>query len=457
MAVSKKAILVVDDNQEILIATRMLLKPHYQKVVTLNNPHDIASTMADQEFALILLDMNFTRDSTSGAEGFYWLKQIKAIDENAVVLLFTAFGDMSMAVEAIKQGASDFVLKPWQNEKLLATVANCVELNAQRQKSKKLDQIAQLSLAAQNKPFENLIAQSSAMEHVFQTIEKAAKTDANVLVLGESGTGKELIARALHKQSLRSKQTFLSVDMGTIASSLFESELFGHVRGAFTDAKENKQGRFELADEGTLFLDEIANIPLALQGKLLTAIQNRMITPVGGSKQIDVDIRLITATNVNLYDMVNEGSFRQDLLYRINTVEINLPPLRQRQQDIPLLVNFYTKLYSDKYKLGSKLVDDKTMQSLVDYPWPGNIRELQHLVERAVILSESTHLQFQLSKNLTQAQPLQQLPNTYNLAEIEQHTIERAIKDFKGNISHAAKALGITRASLYRKMEKFGV
>ncbi|CAH9049414.1 Transcriptional regulatory protein ZraR [Pseudoalteromonas holothuriae] len=457
MAISEKAILVVDDNKEILVATRMLLKPHYKKVMTLDNPHDIANTMAKQKFALILLDMNFTRDSTSGAEGFYWLKQIKTIDEDAVVVLFTAFGDMSMAVDAIKQGASDFVLKPWQNEKLLATVANCVELNTQRQTNKKLNQIAQLTLAAQNKPFENLIAASPAMEDVFQTIEKAAKTDANVLVLGESGTGKELIARELHKQSLRAKQTFLSVDMGTIASSLFESELFGHVKGAFTDAKENKQGRFELADDGTLFLDEIANIPLALQGKLLTAIQNTMITPVGGSKQIDIDIRLITATNVNLYDMVQSGNFRQDLLYRINTVEITLPPLRERLHDIPLLVEFYTKLYSEKYKLGNKFVDDKTMQSLIDYPWPGNIRELQHLAERAVILSESAQLQFQLSNKSTQIQSMQKTPNTYNLAELEQHTIERAIKDFKGNISHAAKALGITRASLYRKMEKFGV
>ncbi|KPH60771.1 sigma-54-dependent transcriptional regulator [Pseudoalteromonas porphyrae] len=456
MSLSDKAILVVDDNAEILIATKMLLKQHYKKVMTLDNPHDIAQAFAKQSFSLVLLDMNFTRDSTSGAEGFYWLKQIKALDEDAVVVLFTAFGDMSMAVEAIKLGASDFVLKPWQNEKLLATVANCIDLSTQRQKTKKLNQIAQLSLAAQNRPFENLIAASPAMEQVFTTIEKAAKTDANVLILGESGTGKEVIAREFHKHSLRAKDTFLSVDMGTIASSLFESELFGHTKGAFTDAKENKQGRFELADMGTLFLDEIANTPLELQGKLLTAIQNRVITPVGGSKQIEIDIRLITATNVNLYDRVREGSFRQDLLYRINTVEITLPPLRDRPQDIPLLVEFYTHLYSEKYKLPVKSISDNTLDELFTYAWPGNIRELQHLVERAVILSDGNQLHFQLA-NTQHSEAIALKPITYNLAEIEQITIEQALADFKGNISHTAKALGITRPSLYRKMEKYGV
>lgn len=456
MAVIDKSILVVDDNAEILIATKMLLKQHYKRVVTLDNPHNINDAMEKESFSLILLDMNFTRESTSGAEGFYWLKQIKAIDEDAVVVLFTAFGDMSMAVDAIKQGASDFVLKPWQNEKLLATVANCIDLSSQRQKSKKLNQIAALSLADQNRPFENLIAKSPAMEQVFTTLEKAAKTDANVLILGESGTGKEVIAREFHKQSLRANDTFLSVDMGTIASSLFESELFGHAKGAFTDAKENKQGRFELADTGTLFLDEIGNIPLELQGKLLTAIQNRVITPVGGSKEISVDIRLITATNMNLYDMVREGSFRQDLLYRINTVEITLPALRDRPQDIPLLIEFYADLYCKKYKLNHKTVSDKTMSQLLAYDWPGNIRELQHLVERSVILSDGEQLQFQLMPSQETQSGTAQF-DTYNLADIEQMTIERAIADFKGNISHAAKALGITRASLYRKMEKYGV
>ncbi|TMP80214.1 sigma-54-dependent Fis family transcriptional regulator [Pseudoalteromonas phenolica] len=456
MAVIDKSILVVDDNAEILIATKMLLKQHYKRVVTLDNPHNISDAMEKESFSLILLDMNFTRESTSGAEGFYWLKQIKAIDEDAVVVLFTAFGDMSMAVDAIKQGASDFVLKPWQNEKLLATVANCIDLSSQRQKSKKLNQIAALSLADQNRPFENLIAKSPAMEQVFTTLEKAAKTDANVLILGESGTGKEVIAREFHKQSLRANDTFLSVDMGTIASSLFESELFGHAKGAFTDAKENKQGRFELADTGTLFLDEIGNIPLELQGKLLTAIQNRVITPVGASKEISVDIRLITATNMNLYDMVREGSFRQDLLYRINTVEITLPALRDRPQDIPLLIEFYADLYCKKYKLSHKTVSDKTMAQLLAYDWPGNIRELQHLVERSVILSDDEQLQFQLMPSQETQSGSAQL-DTYNLADIEQMTIERAIADFKGNISHAAKALGITRASLYRKMEKHGV
>ena len=446
-------ILIVDDNPDVLIATKMLLKQHYSHVETENNPHQLAQHIQQKQYHVILLDMNFTRDSISGEEGFYWLKQIKAMDQDVAVVMFTAFGDMNTAIDAIKAGANDFVLKPWQNEKLLATVANCVALNESKRQVSHLSALENVRQAQQNKPFEHLIAQSPAMSLVFSTIEKAAKTDANVLILGESGTGKELIARELHRQSARNDKVFLSVDMGTIAESLFESELFGHKRGAFTDAKENRKGRFELAHNGTLFLDEIGNISLASQGKLLTAIQNRVITPVGSGQEKAVDIRLVTATNMPLYDMVREGSFRQDLLYRINTVEVQLPALRNRPQDIPLLIEFYVQKYCEKYQLPMKTVSDKEMENLCHYYWPGNIRELQHLVERAVILAEDGQLSFQLPQQHQSTSDVSQ--QTYNLAEIERITVDNVMREFKGNVSHAAKALGITRTSLYRKLEKY--
>ncbi len=450
------SILIVDDNEEVLTATRMLLKRHYKTIITETNPERLPELMAKNTFSVVLLDMNFTRDATSGQEGFHWLEKIKKLDANTVVILFTAFGDMTIAIEAIKNGANDFILKPWQNEKLLATIASSVALSSSKRRVEHLSQLEVLHQHQQNKPFEQLIADSPAMQQVFAMVEKAARTDANVLILGESGTGKEVIARALHQQSLRKDEVFLNVDMGSISTSLFESELFGHKKGAFTDAKADRKGRFELAQQGSLFLDEIGNLDLASQAKLLSAIQNRKITPVGGTKELAVDIRLISATNMPLYDMVRENTFRQDLLYRINTVEVHLPPLRQRTQDIPTLVNYYVNYYADKYKLGQRSVDDKTMEQLCSYAWPGNIRELQHLTERAVILADDHQLSFQLSMHQPQAAQSNEQTN-FNLAELEQKTVELAVKTLKGNVSHAAKALGITRTSLYRKMEKYGL
>ena len=463
MAKNPAKILVVDDNKDVLIAAKMLLKQHYQQVDTEDNPHNLATLMAKSQYQVILLDMNFTRDSISGDEGFYWLKKIKEFDANVVVILITAFGDVNTAVDAVKAGATDFVLKPWQNQKLLTTVSSAVSLNKSHAKIEQLSQLQSAIGLDTDQQYQHFIATSPAMAQVMTTIEKAAKTDANVLILGESGTGKELVARELHRQSLRHKEIFLSVDMGTIAESLFESELFGHKKGAFTDAKTSRKGRFELADSGSLFLDELGNIPMQLQGKLLTVIQNRVVTPVGDSREISMDIRLIAATNMPLYDMVREGQFRQDLLYRINTVEIHIPPLRERLQDIPLLVAHYIQHFSKKYKLVTKPLSKGDMEQLCSYHWPGNIRELQHIVERAVIMADDGLLCFVLASNQHQGvstEPSQDClltSNTLNLTAIEEMAVEKALRKNTGNISHAAKELGITRTSLYRKMEKYGL
>jgi two-component system response regulator HydG len=452
-------LLVVDDNKDVLIAAKMLLKQHYVEVITEDNPHNLPSLMAQKHFQVILLDMNFTRDSISGDEGFYWLRKIKELDPAVVVILITAFGDVNTAVDAVKAGATDFVLKPWQNQKLLTTLSSAVSLNKSNVENDRLSQIQSTIRHDTDQQYQNFIATSPSMKQVFETIEKAAKTDANVLILGESGTGKELVARELHRQSLRHKEIFLSVDMGTIAESLFESELFGHKKGAFTDAKASRKGRFELAHGGSLFLDELGNIPMQLQGKLLTAIQNRVVTPVGDEREISMDIRLIAATNMPLYDMIREGAFRQDLLYRINTVEIHIPPLRERLQDIPLLIEHYVQLYSKKYKLVSEPLCAETLQQLCSYHWPGNIRELQHIVERAVIMADHGQLNFQLStaKHAPSNSSEHLLSvDSLNLATIEKLAVEKALRKNTGNISHAAKELGITRTSLYRKMEKYG-
>lgn len=462
MAKNPGSILVVDDNPDILLAAKMLLKQHYSRIDTLDNPHQLTEQLAKTSYQVILLDMNFTKDSISGAEGFYWLKKIQEIDANVVVILITAFGDVDTAVDAVKAGAADFVLKPWQNQKLLTTISSALTLNQSRKEVERLHQIQATIEQDSNQQYQRFIFESPAMKQVFSTLEKAAKTDANVLILGESGTGKELIARQLHQHSLRADEIFLSVDMGTIAETLFESELFGHKKGAFTDAKANKKGRFELAEKGSLFLDELGNISLQLQSKLLTVIQNRVITPLGDTRPVNMDIRLITATNMPLYDMVREGTFRQDLLYRINTVEIHLPPLRERLQDIPLLIDHYVGLFAKKYKIAVKPLSSATMDELCRYPWPGNIRELQHLVERAVIMADQGLLQFQLNNNpmpVTTTMSTNEAlltANTLNLEAIERIAVEKALRKNSGNISHAAKELGITRTSLYRKMEKYG-
>jgi len=458
MEMKQGRVLVVDDDGDVLQAARLFLKQHVALVETEKDPKSLPTLLRNQSYDLILLDMNFTEDVSSGEEGFFWLEKIKEIDPSIAVILITAYGDIDKAVKAVKNGATDFVLKPWQNEKLLATVSSALRLTDSRRQVVVLqDQQKQLSSDIDHH-YRDIIGRSTSMLDVFQTIEKVAATDANVLILGENGTGKELIARAIHRRSHRSENVFINLDMGSISENLFESELFGYVKGAFTDAKEDRAGRFEIANKGTLFLDEIGNIPLALQAKLLTVLQSRKVTRVGTVNSKAIDIRLVCATNQSLNEMVSSGGFRQDLLFRINTIEIHLPPLRDRNEDVSLLVEHFIKLYSKKYHKEPKKLSETTLKKLMDYHWPGNVRELQHAIERAVILSDSNLLaptDFMLIK---QDDEIEQMHiEDYNLEEVEKMVLRKAMKKHSGNISKAAEELGLTRASLYRRLEKYGL
>lgn len=449
-------ILAVDDNEDILFALKLLLKTHAEAIVTLSDPHKIPEAMAKDEFDVILLDMNFTKDAISGQEGFDWLGKILEIDADAVVVFITAYGDAEKAVKAIKAGATDFVLKPWQNEKLLATMSSSIKLRKSRRENDNLRSKQKELSAVMDQPFADFIGASPEMQKVFATIQKVAATDANVLILGENGTGKELVARALHRNSKRNDEVFISVDLGSITESLFESELFGYEKGAFTDAKKDKPGRFEVASGGTLFLDEIGNLSMQFQTKLLTVLERREVTRVGATKSKPIDVRLICATNNNIHQMVSDNAFRQDLLYRVNTVEIHLPPLRERTGDITLLANHYTKIYTKKYKKAIKGISTTAIKKLNQYGWPGNVRELQHAIERAIIMTDSDILQpddFILSSQPGKSNDVEL--NTYNLDEVEKQIIMKVLKQNQGNISQAAQELGITRTSLYRRMEKY--
>jgi len=448
-------ILVVDDNLDILTSARLLLKKHYSLVKTSDDPQQITELIKQFDFDVIVLDMNFTQDAISGQEGFHWLKTILSINPSIVVIMMTAYGDIKLAVDAIKAGASDFIPKPWQNDQLLASMAAAFQHSDTKKVVEQLTRQTQGLSHVINKKKQTFIGQSPAMKQVFATIEKAAITDANILITGESGTGKELVARAIHQASLRTNQTFINVDMGAISESLFESELFGHKKGAFTDAKSDRIGRFELARGGSLFLDELANLPLNQQAKLLTALQNREITPVGGVKSIPIDIRLISATNDNLLEAVDNGRFRQDLLYRINTIEIRLPPLRERKEDIALLINYYLKHFCQKYNR-ELIINASDIQKLSRYSWPGNVRELCHAIERAVILTDSDSLDISSIINIKQTESKNDnAPKTFDLEKVEEITIANALSHFKGNISQAAKALGLTRGALYRRLDKY--
>jgi DNA-binding NtrC family response regulator len=454
-------VLIVDDNEDLLKAARIFLKRHLAKVDTEKNPEAIPSLLAHENYDVILLDMNYTKDVSSGSEGYYWLERILQIDSSAVVVLITAYGDVQMAVKAIKAGATDFVLKPWENEKLLATIFAAKKLRESRQEVADLRVIQKEMTRQANAGFSEIIGHGPGIQKIFQTIERVAATDANVLILGENGTGKELIARAIHHHSARKENIFVSVDLGSITETLFESELFGHKKGAFTDAKDDRAGRFELANEGTLFLDEIGNLSMPLQAKLLTVLQNRKVSRVGANKETEVNIRLICATNMPLYEMVKENRFRQDLLYRINTIEIEIPPLRERIEDIPLLVNHFLNFYAEKYNKQIIKLSDAAMTKLSKHSWPGNIRELQHAIERAIILSSASILQaedFNLSNNnLQQKEESQMNIDQFNLEEVEKLLIRKVLKKYNGNITQAAAELGLTRSSLYRRLEKYGL
>lgn len=451
-------ILVVDDNEDVLFAAKLFLKQHMADVRTENDPERLPALLGDERFDVVLLDMNFTKDVTSGEEGFYWLGRILEIDPESIVIFITAYADIGMAVRAMKEGASDFIVKPWQNEKLLATVSSALALSRSRREIDHL-RLRQRQLSDDlDQPFHDFIGDSDAIRRVFEDIAKVAATDANVLITGENGTGKELVARAVHRQSPRAAEAFVRVDMGALTGTLFESELFGHVKGAFTDARENRPGRFEIASEGTLFLDEIGNLPLDLQAKILSALQSRQVTRVGANTPVDVDIRLISATNMSLEEMVRHGKFRQDLLYRINTVNIDLPALRNRLDDIPLLVDHFLELYGSKYRKSGIRIGTGTMKKLKSYQWPGNVRELQHAVERAVIMSGADTLRpedflFPASGESRDSLSIESL----NLEEIEKKVIQKALERHGGNVSQVARELGLSRAALYRRLERYGL
>jgi DNA-binding NtrC family response regulator len=458
MAKNTGSILIVDDNEDLLLAARLFLKQHFSLVHTEQDPEKIPVLLQNENYDVILLDMNFTLDATSGVEGFFWLEKILQIDPSAVVILITAYGDVEIAVKAVKAGATDFVLKPWQNEKLLATLSSALNLRYSRLEVDKLrSRQKQLSDDIDQK-YHNMIGVSPAIRKVFATIDKVAATEADILILGENGTGKELVARALHRQSPRGGEVFISVDMGAIAETLFESELFGYMKGAFTDARENRPGRFELASGGTLFLDEIGNLSLAMQAKLLSVLETRRVTRLGSNAPRAIDIRLICATNMPIHEMVARSDFRQDLLYRINTVEIQLPLLRERQEDIALLADHFLRIFSKKYKKRISGISVPALKKLERYQWPGNIRELIHTLERAVILSESQTLQpadFLFPDTEKEVEGV--VFDNYNLEDVEKTVIRKALKKHAGNVSHAAGDLGLTRTSLYRRMEKYGI
>jgi len=450
-------ILIIDDDRDVLETARMFLKQEFTQVQIDDNPGNIPALLKINEFDVILLDMNFRKGVNDGEEGFYWLDQILKIDSQAVVILITAYGEVDLAVKAMKNGAVDFVLKPWKNQKLLATILSALLLRQSRKEVLKL-KVAQEKLSDDiDQPYIDFIGESPAIHRVHEMIDRVAGTDADVLILGENGTGKELVARAIHRKSSRRNNVFISVDLGAITESLFESELFGHVKGAFTDAKQDRPGRFEIASDGTIFLDEIGNLSLSLQSKLLTVLQHHKVQRVGSNKETPVNFRLICATNMPLHEMVYEKKFRQDLLYRINTVEIRVPSLRERTEDIPLLLEYFLHRYGQKYKRQDMKVDKGVITKLKKYHWPGNIRELQHALERAVILNEGKVIQsVELLINSATHHPKKD-NQPLTLDEMEKQFILQSLGDHEGNVSNTARTLGMTRTALYRRMKKHGL
>ena len=449
-------ILIIDDNEDVLFALNLLLEPYVEQIRVTTQPERIEHFMESYVPDVILLDMNFRRDAISGQEGFFWLEKIKKTDPDAVVLFITAYADTEKAVRAIKAGATDFIPKPWEKEKLLATLSAALKLRESRTEVRSLKrQVAALE-SSEDDGFE-IIGESNAMQEIFTTIEKLRDTDANILILGENGTGKDLVARALYHHSPRNGQVFVGIDLGSIPEQLFESELFGYEKGAFTDARRDKPGRLEVATGGTLFLDEIGNLSLPMQAKLLTAIEKQQITRLGATRPITIDVRLISATNINIHEMVGKGTFRQDLLYRINTIELHIPPLRERGNDIQLLADYFLARYARKYKKDIKGLSRDARSKLQNYNWPGNVRELQHAIERAVILSDGMMLKpenFMLQP--TASNKIAELEEL-NLSILEKEAIERALRRAEGNVTRAAELLGITRFALYRKLDKLGL
>ena len=457
MSIRKGKLLIVDDDDYIKLTLKMFLEQHFSDIIALENPNKIPGMMENNNFDVIILDMNFEQGETSGQAGFDWLGKILKIDPQSHVIMITAYGGVSIAVKAIKRGAKDFIVKPWQNERLLATISSVFNLSKEKQNVRYLKSKQRIISSSIDDQFSNIEGKSPAITKVFDIIDKVAATNADVLILGENGTGKELVARSIHRKSSRSEEVFISVDLGSISETLFESELFGHKKGAFTDAKEDRIGRFEAASGGTIFLDEIGNLSLSLQAKLLAILQNRQITRVGTNEPVDIDVRIICATNRQLAKMVKNGEFREDLLYRINTVELQVPKLNERIDDIPLLTDHFLKLYSKKYNMPGLKIHGNVISKLKSYPWPGNIRELQHAIERAVIMSDNEKLEINDFSFLTSVSDSGIQPENYNLEVLESWAIRNAIRKHHGNISQAAKELGLSRGAMYRRIEKYGL
>ena len=443
-------ILIVDDNRNILTTVRMLLDPIFHNIITIANPNSIPAKLREEHPDVVLLDMNFSSGINSGNEGLYWLREIKSLCPKTEVVLFTAYADIQLAVTGIKEGAADFIVKPFDNEKMISTLLEA------RDKNKTADKAMgkHSGKAAQSVMY---WGDSEAMTNLRHVVEKVAATDANILITGENGTGKEVLANEIHRLSARSCKKMLPVDMGAITETLFESELFGHVKGAFTDAKVDKPGKFELADGSTIFLDEIGNLSYSLQAKLLTALQRRSIVRVGGSTQIPINVRLVCATNRNLQQMVNDGEFREDLLYRINTIHLELPALRQRKADIVPLANRFLRQYGDMYNKTNLRFSDEAERKLISLPWYGNIRELQHAIEKAVILSDGGMISAEDIDGGNQTRREKPLEEVQTLDEMECRMIEKTIKECEGNLSVVAARLGISRQTLYNKIKRYGL
>lgn len=452
MLLKNSCVLVIDDDPDVLTAVRLLLKTEVKEVLTEKNPENIRSILAKQSFDLIMLDMNFMSSINTGNEGIFWLKKIKELKSDAAVIMITAYGDIDLAIRSLKEGAADFVVKPWHNERLLQTIKEAL--------NKKANPKANPQPAASDSIInKELLGESAPMQEIFYKIQKIAPTDANILILGENGTGKDLIARAIHQQSLRASKPYVKVDVGALTETLFESELFGHKKGAFTDAREDRSGRFEAANSGTLFLDEIGNISLHQQAKLLSVLQNRQVMRLGDNHAVPIDIRLVCATNVPLQELANENRFRKDLVYRINTVEIMMPPLRRRGNDIILLANHFSNQYCNKYLKPCLKFEQGALDKLLSYSFPGNVRELQYTIERAIIMAEGEILTAKdiIFSPIESGRPADDDPVELNLSSVEKNTILKVIEKHGGNISKAAKELGLTRTALYRRLSKYDI
>lgn len=449
-------ILVIDDDDHVALTSRMILKQYFQVIETLNSPKTLESILRQREIDVILLDMNFNAGVTSGNEGIFWMNRIQVLSPHTQVVLQTAYGNIELAVKSIKEGAVDFLPKPWDKEKLVTTILNAYHQSQARKENRNLRSKQQALQDHINKNINPFIASAASMQPVLSTIESVAETDASVLLLGEHGTGKELVARAIHQRSNRMHEPFIVVDVGALSPTLFESEMFGYEKGAFTDAKETRIGKFELAHKGTLFLDEIGNITPELQIKLLSAIQTKSICKVGSNAPVEIDVRIICATNAPIYEAVKNGTFRQDLFYRIKTIEINLPPLRERMEDLPDLFRHYLEHYTKRYNKSLE-IEANLISDLCKYKWPGNIRELQHAIERAVILCREPTLRVSDFQLVDLANVSSYEINTLNISEIQRDVIRKAILKSGNNLTRAAEELGIGRTTLYRKIEEYGL